>query len=83
MISRSVEKNLQTKMWKALRSAWSKIIGKTVFVIYLRSRTKPETIWMRERLISIVVWFRRSRTASICGVFLDGLFRAKSTWQTS
>ncbi len=29
---------------------------------------------MRERLISIVVWFRRPRTASACGVFLDGLF---------
>ncbi len=29
---------------------------------------------MRERLISIVVWFRRPRTANTCGVFLDGLF---------
>ncbi len=27
---------------------------------------------MRERLISIVVWFRRPRTANTCGVFLDG-----------
>jgi len=33
---------------------------------------------MRERLISIVVLFRRPRTASTCGVFLDGLFRTKS-----
>jgi hypothetical protein len=29
---------------------------------------------MRERLISIVVWFRRPRTASAGGVFLDRLF---------
>lgn len=29
---------------------------------------------MRESQISIVVWFRRHRTASARGVFLDGLF---------
>jgi len=47
----------------------------------LRTATKDEgvprprtLIMVRERLISIVVWFRRPRTASACGVFLDGLF---------